>query len=70
MPYARVLLELLHLAAGLVATAAIFGAAAWAYPQGHATIWNIGFVTMAAVAGMSIPQFRDAWAGDRGKQQG
>jgi len=65
MRYARVLTEVLHLATGLVATAAVFGAAAWAYPLGYATIWNIGFVTMAAVAGMSIPEFQKAWAADR-----
>lgn len=70
MRYERTLAEALHLAAGVVATAAMFAAAAWAYPQGFATIWNVGFVTMAAVAVMSVPEFGKAWTADRGEQQG
>ncbi len=68
MRYARILVELLHLAAGVVAVAAMFGAAAWAYPQGYATIWNIGFITMAAIAGMSVPHFRAAMFADRAEE--
>lgn len=70
MRYGRTLAETLHLAAGVAAAAAMFGAAAWAYPQGFATIWNVGFVTMAAVAVMSAPEFRKAWMADREGQQG
>jgi len=65
MRYERTLLEVLHLAAGVAAFTAMFAAAAWAYPQGYATIWNVGFVTMAAVVVMSVPEFGKAWAADR-----
>ena len=68
MIYRRTLSEALHLLTGTVAIAAMFGAAAWVYPQGYFTIWGIGFVTIAAVTGMSIPEFRKAWAADRNDQ--
>ncbi len=68
MRYARILAELLHLTAGIVAIAAMFGAAAWAYPQGHSTIWAVGYVTMAVIVGLSIPRFRSAWSVDHAAQ--
>ena len=61
MRHGGMLVEALHLVASVVAFAAMFGAAAWAYPQGYATIWNIGFVTMAAVAAMSAVELVKAW---------
>jgi hypothetical protein len=63
--FGRVLLELLHLAAGLVATRAIFVAAAWAYPQGRDSLEPIGWLTMGAVFVMSVPELRKAWIADR-----
>ena len=66
MPYRRTAIELLHTAATVTAVAAAFGGGAWVYPQGYATIWNIGVVTMAAVAGMGVPELLKAWAADRG----
>ena len=53
--------ELLHLAAGLALTLAIFRAAVWAYPQGAASLAPIGWLTMAAVLVMSVPEIRKAW---------
>lgn len=65
MPYRRTAIELLHTCATVAAVAAAFGGAAWVYPQGYATIWNIGLVTMAATAGMGVPEFLKALAADR-----
>lgn len=58
--------ELLYTVSAVLAIAAAFRAAAWAYPPGRETIWNIGLVTIAAVVGMFWPQLRDAWRADRG----
>ena len=48
----RLLAELLHLLLGLIVTAALFRAFAWAYPVGAETIRAVGWATMAAVLAM------------------
>ncbi|WP_298672282.1 hypothetical protein [uncultured Sphingomonas sp.] len=53
--------ELLWHAAALAITALFFWAAAWSYPQGGATIWPIGWATMAAVLAMSLYEIRRTW---------
>jgi hypothetical protein len=64
-PISRTAIELLHLAAGLVAAAAMTWAAAWAYPLGYETIWWCGAGAMAAAVLMSIGPLRRARAIDR-----
>lgn len=58
--------EMLNIVIGVAAAALIVALAAWAYPLGAETIWRIGYVAMAAVAGMGIPALRIAWDADRG----
>ncbi|WEK44870.1 MAG: hypothetical protein P0Y64_08880 [Candidatus Sphingomonas colombiensis] len=53
--------ELLWLVAALTITALIFWAGAWSYPQGGATIWPIGYATMAAVLTMGLYEIRRTW---------
>ena len=60
----QTLIELLHILAGLLATALIVQIAAWAYPLARDTITMVGWVAAAAVAGMGIPPLRKAWAID------
>ena len=70
MRWQRTLTEMLHLAAAVVTTAALFAGGAWGYPQGRATIWAIGYVTMAAVALLSLPALLRAMAADREGRDG
>ncbi len=63
----RTLAELLHLAAGLGVTAAVFAAGAWSYPVGAATVRLIGWATMLVVLGMGVGPLRRAWLADRGR---
>ncbi|WBH16453.1 hypothetical protein [Sphingomonas radiodurans] len=55
-----VVIELLHLAAGLMLTLAIFRAAVWAYPQGAESLNPVGWATMLAVLAMSVPEVMKA----------
>ncbi len=50
-----VLVELLHLAAGLLLTFALFRAAIWSYPQGAGSLEPVSWATMLAVLAMSVP---------------
>ena len=61
----RTLVELLHLAAGLGVTAAVFAAGAWSYPVGAATVQAVGWATMLVVFGMGVAPLRRAWRADR-----
>ncbi|MFW2851421.1 hypothetical protein ACM61V_05790 [Sphingomonas sp. TX0543] len=63
------ILELLWLLAALGLTALIFWAGAWSYPQGAATIWPVGFATMAAVIAMSLYEIRRAWLREGGMRE-
>jgi quinol-cytochrome oxidoreductase complex cytochrome b subunit len=65
MAFRRTGTEALYTVTAAVAIAAAFRGAAYAYPPGRETIWNIGIVTIAAVVGMAWPQLRDAWRADR-----
>ncbi|GAA0726733.1 hypothetical protein [Sphingomonas japonica] len=60
MAIARVLIQILHTLAGLLAAAMITGAAAWAYPQGQREIWWVGYAAMVAIVLLSIPPVRRA----------
>ena len=50
--------ELAWGALALGVTALVFWGAAWSYPQGHDTIWAVGFATMAVIG---LLCGRDAW---------
>ncbi|QNE31521.1 hypothetical protein F1C10_05945 [Sphingomonas sp. NBWT7] len=55
-----VAIELVHLAAGLMLTLAIFRAGVWAYPQGADSLEPVGWVTMLAIVAMSVPEIAKA----------
>ena len=50
---------------GVVVTAALFDAAAWAYPVGAETILAVGWATTAAVLAMAVGPFVRALKADR-----
>ena len=50
-----VVAELLHLAAGLLLTLALFRAAIWSYPQGAGSLEPVCLLTMLAMLAMSVP---------------
>ncbi len=60
----RTITELLHLAAGLVATALITKAAQWAYPLGRVELYWIGWVSALVVVSMAVRPLRNAWRRD------
>jgi ABC-type antimicrobial peptide transport system permease subunit len=62
---ARITVELLHIAAGLIAATAMTYAAAWAYPLGYEVIWWCGIGAMVATVLMGIGPLRRARAIDR-----
>ena len=65
----RVVVELVHIALGLIAAAALAAAAAWAYPQGARVIWWCGAAAMVAAVLMGIEPLRAARAGDRDEER-
>ncbi len=66
----RTLVELLHIAAGVVATALIASLAVWAVPAAGRTIWWVAYFSMLAVAFMGIRPLRMAWKADRARRNG
>ncbi|MGH6616266.1 hypothetical protein [Sphingomonas sp.] len=67
---ARTLVELLHIVAGVVATALIASLAVWAVPVAGRTIWWVAYFSMLAVAFMGIRPLRAAWKADRARRNG
>ncbi len=63
----RVLIEVLHIVAGLIAAVLIATAAAWSYPRATDDIWLVTWVVMAAVVAMGIGPIRKAYEVDRAK---
>jgi len=61
----RVLIELVHIAVGLIAALLIATAAAWSYPRATDDIWLVTYFAMAAVVLMGIGPIRRAYAIDR-----
>ena len=59
------LTELFHLVLGMVLTAALFEAAAWAYPIGAGTILEIGWIMTVAVFAMAVGPLMRAWREER-----
>ena len=63
----RVLIEMLHILAGLLAALLIASLAAWAYPLARRDIWLVTYIAMGAVVVMGIGQLRRAYAADRAR---
>ena len=63
----RVLIEVVHIAIGLIAAALIGAAAAWSYPRATGDIWLVTYVMMAAVVLMGIGPVRRAFAEDKAR---
>ena len=61
----RTLVETLHIAAGLMATALVVSIAAWAYPLGRDTIHLVGWIAAAGVLGAGVKPLTRAWNDDR-----
>jgi len=63
----RVLIEVLHIAAGLIAAALIALAAAWSYPRATDDIWLVAYACMVAVVLMGVGPVRRAYLADKAK---
>ncbi len=61
----RLLTEILHVVAGLVAAWAIGSLSAWAYPLGRRDIWLVTWVSMVVVTILGIRQIQRAMADER-----
>ncbi|MHA6719088.1 hypothetical protein ACX40Y_06505 [Sphingomonas sp. RS6] len=61
----RVLVEVLHIVAGLIAAVVIASLAAWSYRRATDDIWLVAYVAMVAVVLMGIGPLRRAYALDR-----
>jgi len=66
----RVLIEVVHIAIGLIAAALISAAAAWSYPRATDDIWLVGYACMIAVVIMGVGPVRKAFAADKAKLGG
>ncbi|MGK6356108.1 hypothetical protein ACMGDH_12900 [Sphingomonas sp. DT-207] len=61
----RLLIEVIHIAIGLVAAVLIAWAAAWSYPRATDDIWLVAYACMVAVVLMGVSPMRRAYAIDR-----
>ena len=61
----RVLIEVLHILAGIFAAMLIASLAAWSYPLAKHDIWWVAYAAMVAVVLMGVGPIRRAWAEDR-----
>jgi uncharacterized membrane protein len=66
----RVLIEVVHIAIGLIAAALIAAAAAWSYPRATGDIWLVAYACMIAVVAMGVGPVRRALAEDKAKLAG
>lgn len=66
----RVLIEVLHIVAGLIAAWIIASLAAWSYRRATHDIWLVAYVAMVAVVAMGIGPLRRAYAEDRARLHG
>jgi hypothetical protein len=61
----RTLIELLHIAAGVIGAAVIAYGAVWALPHAASPIWEVAFGMMAVIVFMGVRPLRMAWRADR-----
>lgn len=66
----RVLVEILHIAAGIAAALVIGALMAWAYPLAARDVWLVTGVAIVCVALMGVRPIRRAMATDRAGQVG
>lgn len=64
----RTLIEVFHIALGVLATALLAAAAVWSLPHAADTIWGVAYGVMVVVVAMGIRPLRDAWRRDRGER--
>lgn len=64
LAYRRTVIELLHVAGGLIVAVMMTWAAAWSYPLGWDVIWWCGIAAMIATVGMGVRPLRQAWKQD------
>lgn len=63
----RVLIEALHIAAGVSVALLIAALSSWAYPLATRDVWTVTGVAILCVIGMGIGPMRRAMAADREK---
>jgi membrane protein implicated in regulation of membrane protease activity len=63
----RTLIEVLHIAIGLAATALIVAASSWAYPLARWEVEVTGLACAVVVVLLGIGPVRRAWSADRGR---
>ena len=63
----RVLVEALHIAAGIAVALLIGALSAWAYPLAAHDVWLVTGVAILCVIGMGVGPMRRAMAADRSK---
>ena len=61
----RTIAEFCYMLASAGVTYLIAWGAAWAYPQGAATIWPIGWVSVGVVVALGFKPFWGSWRADR-----
>ena len=61
----RVLVEVLHIVAGIFAAMLIAALATWSYPLAEKDIWLVAYVAMVAVVLMGVGPIRRALEEDR-----
>lgn len=61
----RTIAEFCYMLASACVTYLMAWGGAWAYPQGSATIWPIGYVSVAVVLALGFKAFWDSWRADR-----
>ncbi|MEG3085932.1 hypothetical protein [Sphingomonas sp. PB4P5] len=66
MPW-RTLVELLHLAVGILATLLLSSLAAWSVPNARDSITIVAWAAAGVIVVMTIRPLRRAWARDRGR---
>lgn len=64
----RTLIELLHIAAGVIGAAVIAYGAVWALPHAASPIWEVTVGMMAVIVLMGLPPLRLAWRADRAER--
>ncbi|MEO5492958.1 MAG: hypothetical protein ABIR08_02905 [Sphingomonas sp.] len=61
----RTIAEFCYMLASAGVTYLIAWGAAWSYPQGAATIWPVGWVSIAVVVALGFDPFWRSWRTDR-----
>jgi len=64
----RVLVEALHVAAGIAAALLIASLCAWAYPLAHRDVWLVTGIAIVCIVVLGIGPMRRAAAADRAQR--